>query len=115
MDKLQFHYSSSIFKDSPYKNFLDPSISWKNKYKDNDLKKSEKFPGSTTIFVAFTDAWHLMQMVFLTSLFAAITLHTPLGSPLIDFLLLRLVFGIVFETTFTNILHEENTNIIDRT
>jgi hypothetical protein len=62
MDYLQFHY---------YKNnkFWNPKLSWKNKYKNNDKRQGEKFPFSTTILVSFTDGWHLMQNVFLSTLF----------------------------------------------
>jgi hypothetical protein len=57
MDKIQFHYNKSIFPKNSL--FWNPELSWKNKYKD-DLK-TPKFFGSTTFFVIFTDAWHLLK------------------------------------------------------
>jgi hypothetical protein len=33
-----------------------------NKYSDS-ISRKEKFLGSTTIFVTFTDAWHLFQFI----------------------------------------------------
>lgn len=43
-------------------NFWIKDISWKNKWKDGDPKKGEKFLGSSTIFVQLTDAWHLFGL-----------------------------------------------------
>lgn len=39
------------------------SKSWRNKYKRNNPILGAKFFGSTTIFVAITDAWHLFNLV----------------------------------------------------
>ena len=63
-DKLQFHYSSSVFpKLTKSENFWNPQFSWRNKYKNNDPKQGEKFYGSTTIFVSLTDGWHLFGLI----------------------------------------------------
>lgn len=49
------------------------SKSWVNKWKcsfnkiplrDNNDKLTESFKGSSTIFVAFTDAWHLFNAIY---------------------------------------------------
>ena len=73
MDKLQFHYDKSIFKNFKNQQFWDGRISWKNKWKNGDKEQGEKFPGSSTIFVFSTDAWHLLinifKLSFLRSLF----------------------------------------------
>jgi hypothetical protein len=37
--------------------------SWQLKYKDQDYTKGAAFPGSTSLFVAFTDAPHASNMV----------------------------------------------------
>ena len=42
------------------KQFWDNQLSWKNKYKADG---SERFPGSTTIFVAATDGYHLTNFI----------------------------------------------------
>ena len=36
---------------------------WKNKYKYGNPDNGPAFPGSTTILVPFTDAWHFTQML----------------------------------------------------
>lgn len=61
-DTLQFHYSISIFSK---KNelFWNPAISWRNKYKNGEPEQGERFPGSTTVFVMFTDGWHLFDFL----------------------------------------------------
>lgn len=43
------------------KQFWDTQLSWKNKYKADG---SERFPGSTTIFVAATDGYHLTNFIY---------------------------------------------------
>jgi hypothetical protein len=46
------------------KPFWDVQTSWKNKYKDWDTgDKSARYFGSKTIFVAFTDGFHLTRMI----------------------------------------------------
>jgi len=46
------------------KSFWDVRTSWKNKYKDFDGgDKSARYWGSKTIFVAFTDGFHLTRMI----------------------------------------------------
>lgn len=38
-----------------------PSQSWDNKYKDGKKENGERFPGSSTVFVAVSDGWHLTR------------------------------------------------------
>jgi hypothetical protein len=80
MDKISFHYDKSIFIKSPdtidHKYFWDPSISWRNKYKGRIKRNGAKFLGSTTIFVMFTDAFHLFQAVM--NFFIIVTVITGL-------------------------------------
>ena len=102
MDKLQFHYGLSIFSRFENQYFWNPNLSWMNKWKDGERKNGEKFPGSSTIFVFTTDAWHLFQAIMLTCLFAAIvTYNDGRFGMFIDFILLRVVFGLVFELFFS--------------
>jgi hypothetical protein len=72
MDTLLFHYSQSIFP--PGSKFWNPRESWRNKWKNGDPTQGEKFPGSSTIMVGFTDGWHLMQMGYLACQRLAIVL-----------------------------------------
>ncbi|THH40257.1 hypothetical protein [Neolewinella litorea] len=65
-DTLQFHYESSPYADLGNTSFWNPEQSWKAKYASDPTGEPlrplrEKFPGSTTLFVATTDAWHLSQ------------------------------------------------------
>jgi hypothetical protein len=110
MDKLQFHYNKSIFKQNPPKynqQFWNPLLSWQNKYKENSMVEP-KFKGSTTFFVFVTDAWHLSQTVLLSSLFIGIALtaynsETPLEL-IGKIIILRCFFGAAFELFFRKIL-----------
>ena len=105
MDKVQFHYFNSIFSDTNTYNqlFWNPNESWKNKWA-SDLK-TERFPGSSTIFVFTTDAWHLFKFFNHTAVF--------IGLPLLAFgslnvvlaaILARITYGLVFTLFFDRIL-----------
>jgi hypothetical protein len=95
MDKIQFHYHTSVFKKlNPL--FWNPELSWKNKYK-SDLK-TPRFFGSTTFFVSLTDGWHLMKLVF--NLTLAVALFTAFSSVWYWIAVLLVIRRIVFEVTF---------------
>ena len=56
---LLFHYhefENTFPRANPQ--FWDPSISWRNKYRNGDPSQGEAFPGSSTIFVGVTDGYH---------------------------------------------------------
>jgi hypothetical protein len=104
MDKLQFHYEKSIFSNELYKQaFWDPSKSWVNKWEE-DLK-TEKFLGSSTIFVFTTDAWHLFKFIRNTSLFIGLPILalSPLNI-IIEIVLARVIYGLVFTLFFDKLL-----------
>jgi hypothetical protein len=63
-------------------------------YKLFNLKYKERFPGSATVFVALTDGYHLMQMLFLLLLSASIAFHHD--QFWLWLLIYRACFGIVF-------------------
>lgn len=116
MDTLQFHYSTSIFKNFKNQNFFNPEISWKNKWymdsKGNIL--GEKFLGSSTVFTFLTDAWHFFKFIMLTSIFLVIVFYTPIikiESAFLEFvanfILLRLIYGCVFEIIFSKVLKKK--------
>lgn len=64
-------YDRSIF--SKFKGtFWNPSESWKNKWKNGDRNQGERFCGSSTIFVSFTDSWHLFKGAMLVAILSAI-------------------------------------------
>ena len=81
MDGLQFHFDRTPFSNAAYfdKQFWDPAISWKNKYKNNDHKQGEKFFASSTALVFTTDAWHLFKFLMLKCFALAVILFMPLS------------------------------------
>lgn len=83
--------------------FWNPKISWANKYKQG-TKTQEKFPGSTTVFVLFTDGWHLAQFIMLSAFFVSIVHYEPMFNHLIDFVIYRIIFGLIFEFFYKIIL-----------
>jgi hypothetical protein len=55
--------------------FWDNKISWKNKYKDFDNGDTRaKYPGSKTVFVGFTDGYHLTNLISNTANIATFTI-----------------------------------------
>ena len=61
---LQFRYSGfkRVFPKANDK-WYNPSISWKNKYKNGDPSQGAKYFGSTTFFVGLTDAYHATRTI----------------------------------------------------
>jgi len=111
MDKLQFHFEKSIYSNPTKYNqlFWNPIESWKNKWKD-DLK-TEKFLGSSTLFVFTTDAWHLFKFFRTTSLFIGLGLLPFITfNPIIMILSLRIIFGLTFTLFFDVILVRSDSN-----
>jgi hypothetical protein len=107
MDTLSFRYERSIFAcQGPARAWLDPQLSWGNKWRNGEPAQGENFPLSSTALVALTDAWHLAKAVMLLSLLLAILLPWTL---LVDLpwwhwlgvlLGLKLLWGAVFEGAF---------------
>jgi len=104
MDKLQFHYDLSIFKNFKNQLFWDPKISWKNKYEDGDPMKGERFFLSKSLFVGFTDAWHLFKLFRTLTIFAGIYfLFIPCVTKymcLMFVIIARILFGLSFTLFF---------------
>lgn len=108
MDKLSFRYNESIFAKQPaaYQQWLNPAISWPNKWKNGDRKQGEAFPLSSTALVWTTDAWHLAKSIMLSCLLLAILAPFRKIAPApwwlwgLLFLGLFLLWGTVFETLF---------------
>jgi hypothetical protein len=103
MDKINFHFNDSIFANRN-KYFWNTQLSWPNKWKNGFKELDEKFPFSSTILVFLTDGWHLMQFIFLNSLFTAfflISLHDfSYYEAIIHLILLRALFSVTFELFF---------------
>jgi len=107
MDVLQFHYKRTPFAKLGNQQWWNPKISHSNKYKNNSVLSGEKFPGSVTIFVWVTDAWHFFQMIFLTFMFLSIVFYNPIFNLtygfLLDFIIYRIVFGVVFTLSYNKL------------
>jgi hypothetical protein len=103
MDVLTMRYSKSVFKRMPKKweYFFNPSLSWRNKWKNGDSNQGEKFFGSSTFLVWTTDAWHLAKSSMLFLFAMAITFYSPLVSKSIDIFIYWIMFGFTFEMCFS--------------
>ncbi len=98
MDVLIHDYHSSIFSRlNP--SYWNPEESWANKYKEGTNKP--RFFLSTTVFVIFTDAWHLFQFIFHSSWQLAVVWNMADGITVLwYFLALKTVFSAGFEVLY---------------
>ena len=84
--------------------------SWMNKWKNGNPKEGERFPGSSTVFVWVTDAWHfantLQMTMYLFAVSAASNIHVPTSIPGVLFLLSlpfarAITFHVFYHFTFS--------------
>jgi hypothetical protein len=109
MDKLSFRYGESTFARQPaaYQRWLNPAISWPNKWKNGDRKQGEAFPLSSTALVWTTDAWHLFKSIMSSCLLLAIMapfwrlVHAPWWMWIIVFFGLSALWGAVSNFFFS--------------
>jgi hypothetical protein len=115
-DKIQFHWSTSVFAGRGWDSWANPQISWSRKWKNGNANhmREEAFPGSSTVFVSFTDLWHFVKSIQLTTLFLACVLWSPIINleswfleTLTNFALLRFFYGATFELFFSRILSKK--------
>ena len=101
MDVLRVRYSTSIFRFYKNQNWINPSLSWPNKYKPKtkigDLIMS-------TVLVWFTDFWHLVKFLMLGSIMFAIIFYSPIFVWWIDWFIFYCAFTIPFEIFFSKVL-----------
>lgn len=97
-DTLDFHYYGSVFDNGKPRQWWNPNISWRNKYKE-DLK-TPRFFGSTTFLVMFTDGWHLFDFLQTIFVILAIVLYSKIFCIGIDIVILYLLFTCIFEVFF---------------
>lgn len=111
MDKIQFHYNKSLFSNKRFNQFFwNPSESWKNKWKEDF--KTEKFLGSSSIFVFLTDGWHLSKFFRNICLFIGLPLITFKTSNFILICVIaRIMFGFTFTIFFNLILNNDNSKL----
>lgn len=107
MDTLQFHYPASVFAKLPenYQQWFNPQLSWVNKWQviDGKVVLKERFWGSSSIFVVFTDAWHTAKWIFLNFTAVAfswivciLTENFTLKALFIVFFVLKVLFALGF-------------------
>ncbi len=122
MDKVNFHFERSIFNNPEKFNplFWNPVISWKNKWRDGNSEKGEKFLFSSTILVFTTDAWHRFQSIMLFSLFIGLYFifsDSSLYNNLIHLIITSIMFRFIFTFVFHSVLEKDGKylqNIRDR-
>ena len=104
MDVISLKYEKSRFINYPnLRYFIDPEISWKNKYKNNIPKRGEKFFGSSTFLVWTTDLWHLAKTLMLVCFSIAIITYIPIIHPIVDAIIYWVIFGVIFELFWSKI------------
>ena len=111
MDVLQFRYSRSVFpQEGVQQEFFDPDLSWRNKWKNGNPEEGEAYPGSSTVFVLFTDAWHLFQFLMFScfNLIILVLAHRIWKLKwylyILLFVSINFLFGLTFELFFARIL-----------
>lgn len=106
MDVSKQKWNISIFRFIGYEKWMNPAISWKNKWKDDGsgTYKKEKFFGSSTFLVWLTDFWHFSKAMMILNICISIICYKPLFSWHIDLLIFYLSFTITFELFWNYIL-----------
>lgn len=101
MDVITHKFNQSIFskiKNDKIIKFINPNISWKNKWKNDEPKNGELFFGSSTFLVMFTDLWHLSKFLMIISMTLAIISHNNICQiKMIE----CVIYYLSFTTTFT--------------
>lgn len=111
MDELQFHYDTSVFAAmKSHQQWLDPRVSWHNKWKNGDARQGEAFPLSATSMVGVTDAWHCAKTLWIDCMLLAIIapctrlVRWRWWKWVLAFLGAKVIYGIIFETLFAHML-----------
>lgn len=100
LDKIRYNYPSTIFtriKSQKMQKWLDPSKSQSNKWifksKIMDLLFS-------TVFVCFTDLWHLLKTILLITIFYFFWKLYPEDKWYWQVLIMFIIYGVTFELTY---------------
>lgn len=106
MDVSKERWSTSIFRFIGNEKWMNPAISWKNKWKNDGSGKytKEKFFGSSTFLVWLTDFWHLSKALMILSICLSIIVYNPIFNWYIDLVIMYLSFTITFELFFSKVL-----------
>ena len=103
MDTLVHHYSNSFAVHYKLdRQFWDPSISWKNKYA-NENPEEGRTKINLLLFkidkpVIFTDGWHMLKAIMLAFIFLSSVIWIPVNwwQKLLIFIGLTLLWSVVF-------------------
>ncbi len=100
MDVLRYRFKISIFKNWKGQDWIDPSLSWDNKW-----RPTTKFGDfiMSTILVWVTDMWHFVKMLMLLCISFAIVFYSPIYKWWLDILILYFAFTGTFELFFSKI------------
>lgn len=101
-ETLQFHWKE-FRRQFPGANaqWFNPSLSWKNKYKNGDPEAGAKFFGSTSVFIMFTDQYHLNNFINRAAWGTALVIKIGEGKkPFKQYLLDFLYYGLCHQAGF---------------
>ena len=100
MDMLKVHFKISIFKDWKGQQWINPSLSWHNKW-----KPKSKFGDliMSTVLVWLTDMWHFVKMLMILTVCLAIVFYSPICKWWVDILIFYFAFTGTFELFFSKI------------
>lgn len=105
MDAIKVHYKDTPFSRSKKgQQWMNPATSWRNKWKDGDPKKGERFPGASTVLVFVTDLWHLAKFVMLMMLAASAVFYNMIICRWVDGVIFYVAFTVTFEIFYSSIL-----------
>ena len=104
MDVLKTRFYKSIFLGWRPQTWVDPALSWPNKWKGGEKKNGERFLGSSTFLVFLTDLWHLCKALMLISISLAIVFYQPMVAWYVDWVILYCAFTIPFEIFYSKVL-----------
>ena len=101
MDVLKVRYKTSIFRFWKNQQWINPSLSWHNKW-----KPTTKFGDliMSTVLVWVTDMWHFVKMMMLLCIAAAIIFYTPIYAWWTDIFIMYFAFTATFELFFSKVL-----------
>lgn len=101
-ETLHFHWKEfkRQFPDASAE-WFNPSISWKNKYRNNDPNAGPKFFMSTSVLIMFTDQYHLNNFINRAAWGTALVIKIGEGKkPLKHYLLDLLYYGLCHQAGF---------------
>lgn len=103
-ESIKFDYASFDKKFNANDQFWNPEISWRNKYKNHNPEQGEAYFLSKSLFVSFTDGYHLTRTIEHTFLVSGIVIRlgskTKLWEYALDFLANMAVYKLSFTATY---------------